>query len=1124
MCISRKPCIFVGMRNLFLIDCLWGLVFLASCANPEKDIQLFTRLSPEDSGIGFTNVLEYTEELNPYTFKNFYNGGGVAIGDLNNDGLADIFFCGNMVPNRLYLNQGGLKFKDITKEANLDSQGSWSTGVSLVDINGDGFLDIYVCKSGPPGGSKRYNELFINTTPLDPPLRGDRGVTFTEQAKSYGLDLVGLAVQTAFFDYDKDGDLDCYLLNNSITSIGSFELTEGLRSIPDTVGGNKLLRNDDGYFNDVTLASGIYSSKIGFGLGATVGDINQDGWPDIYVSNDFFEKDYLYINQQDGTFEDQLEHYIKETSMGSMGADLADINNDGLPEYFVTEMLPERRDRLVTKAFFESWKEQKNAQDKGYYNQFGRNVLQLNNGDGTFSEIGRYAGVEATDWSWASLIFDADNDGKKDLFVSNGIYKDLLDLDYLNFMSDASRVGNLLQSGDNSIRTIIDMMPSESIPNYIFHNNGNLTFTNKAHDWGMHEPTFSNGSAYGDLDNDGDLDLVVNNVNMVSAIYENRARQLLPQRNYLSLKLKGAGANTMAIGAKIKLYLNNEILYQEQNPSRGFESSVDHKLVFGIGSNKKVDSLCISWPGGGMTRLNNISVNQVLELDEREAGPNIPLKKKYVKPIFTEYVNNSMDFIHVESDYVDFDQERLLYHMNSTEGPCICKGDVNNDGKDDLYMGGASGQSGQLFIQVDSLGFSYTDAYFQKDRESEDLDCIFFDANGDGNQDLYVTSGSTEFSSFSVWLNDRLYFGNGNGEFIKSDQKLPIKGFEPTSVVVSLDFDQDGDQDLFVGGRSVPFYYGIPANSYLLENNGAGSFNQFTGNPVSMLNQLGMVTDATLADLDGDGIEELIVVGRWMPVKVFKFSKSGILDVSSEWIPEKSHGWYNTIETDDLNQDGLIDLVVGNHGLNSRFQASSDEPIELLVNDFDNSGTYEQIISMYYGGKQYPFTQLKDLASQLPQVSQRYQSFNDFKHDQTEALFPKEIQRQGVVLKTYNLASGIFINLGKKLKFQKLPIRGQISPIYAIKTGDFDHDEYRDIIVGGNFSWSKPEAGTYNAGFGALFRGSGHMTFDFVPNAEAGFHIDGEVRDIEEVSIGGRNLLIFTRNNHRIYSIEYAKQ
>jgi len=1099
------------MRNLIRTICTLGFIVFTNCTDSSKVVQLFVPLPFEDSGIEFTNSLQHTEQLNPYTFKNFYNGGGVAIGDINSDGLADIFFCGNMVSNKLYLNKGSLRFEDITVSAKLESKDVWSTGVSMVDINADGLLDIYVCKSGPPGGYKRHNELFINN--------GD--LTFTEQAKQYGLDNIGLSVHAAFFDYDKDGDLDCYLLNNAIKSIGSFEITKDTRLEPDSLGGNKLYRNDDLYFNDVTLVSGIYSSEIGFGLSAMVGDINNDSWPDIYISNDFFEKDYLYINQQNGTFKDQLEDYVKEISMGSMGADLADINNDGYAEYFVTEMLPERRDRLVTKTYFESWNEQKNAQSKGYYNQFGRNVLQLNNGDGTFSEIGRYAGVDATDWSWSSLIFDMDNDGLKDIFVSNGIYKDLLDLDYLNFMNDAPRIRDIIRSSDNTIKLMIDKMPSEPIVNYVFHNNGDLTFTNKGPQWGMHQPTFSNGSAYGDLDNDGDLDLVVNNVNMMSVIYENRSRQLLPERNYLALKLRGLGANTMAVGAKIRLYLDDEIIYQEQNPMRGFESTVDYKLVFGLGTNNKIDSVSIEWPGDMTTTLFNVKVNQLIELKQSDAKLSKPAIEIPTSPLFKQYLNDSLDFTHVENDYVDFNKDRLLFHMNSTEGPCICKGDVNNDGKDDLYIGGASGQTGKLFIQSDNGDFYSPVAHFENDAHSEDLDCAFFDADGDGNQDLYISSGGSEFSSLSVWLNDRLYFGNGNGGFTKTSQRLPFKGFESTSTVVPLDYDGDGDKDLFIGGRSVPFYYGVPADSYLLENDGHGVFKRVVNESTNMLNRLGMVTDATLADMDGDGTDELVVVGRWMPIKIFKISNGIISDISNDWDLDKSNGWYNTVEAEDLNGDGRIDLLVGNHGLNTRFQASINEPIELLVNDFDNNGSFEQIISMYSKDKQYPFVQLKELAMQLPAVAQRYTSFNDYKHDETAAVFPKEMQKKGFVMETFNLATGIYINNGKKLIFEKLPTRAQFSPVYAFKTGDFDNDGKVDIILGGNFNESKPEVGTYNASFGALFKGLGEGLFKFIPNSEAGFRIEGNIRDIEELQIENKKVLVFTRNNFRIFTIEY---
>ena len=547
----------------------------------------FTRLTEKQSGIDFNNKLSYTEQLNPYTYKNFYNGGGVGVGDINNDGRPDIFFCGNQVSNKLYLNKGEMKFEDITEQAGLMSQNVWSAGVSMVDINGDGLLDIYVCKSGPPGGNKRHNELFINN--------GD--LTFSEQSVQFGLDNEGLSSHAAFFDYDLDGDLDCYLLNNSIKSVGGYDIIENQRNRPDSLGGNKLLRNDEGYFNDVTKEVGIYASDIGFGLGVTIGDINQDQWPDIYVSNDFFERDYLYINDQKGGFNEVIEAYIQEMSKGSMGADFADINNDGQSEIFVTEMLPEHHQRQVSKALFESWDKHQLLVKNGYAHQFGRNVLQLNNGNNTFSEISRYAGVEATDWSWGALIFDMDNDGYKDIFVANGIYKDLLDLDYVNFMSQPGQIKNIIKTENDAIKSMIDLMPSEPLANYAFHNKGENTFENKAEVWGLTDLTFSSGAAYGDLDNDGDLDLVVNNVNMPSWIYQNNTQELDSLQNHLTIKLKGVGQNSQAIGSKIKVYVEGQIFYQELNPFRGFESTVDTKVLFGLG-NHKPDSLEIIWPDG----------------------------------------------------------------------------------------------------------------------------------------------------------------------------------------------------------------------------------------------------------------------------------------------------------------------------------------------------------------------------------------------------------------------------------------------------------------------------------------------------------------------------------------------
>jgi hypothetical protein len=616
-----------------IAKCLFGwclLVGFFSCQQPDPASilpqQLFTSLPPEATGIDFENNLEYTEAFNPYTYRNFYNGGGVAIGDVNNDGLADLYFCGNMRPNKLYLNQGNFQFEDITRKAGVACEGVWSSGVSMADVNGDGWLDIYVCKSGSPDGKNRNNELFINN--------GD--LTFTEQSAEWGVDDLGLSTHAVFFDYDKDGDLDCYLLNNSIRSVGGYDIRKDQRKERDPQGGNKLYRNElirpDGQgaatFTDVSEEAGIYGSMIGFGLGVTVGDVDRDGWQDIYVSNDFFERDYLYINQQDGTFKEVLEERMREISLSSMGADMADINNDGAPEIFVTDMLPGEEARLKTKTVFENWDKYQLNVKNGYFHQFSRNALQLNHGDGVFSEIGRMANVYATDWSWGALIVDLDNDGWKDIFVANGIYKDLTDQDYINFYSDPNTVRAIMEKKEGVIETLIDQIPSEAVPNYVFRNNGDLTFSNTAEEWGMGTPSFSNGSAYGDLDNDGDMDLVTNNVNMPPFLYRNETSHFHPERHFLQFQLRGSKKNTSAFGTQITVYSNDLEYYHEHIPMKGFQSSVDPLVHIGLGDIKQVDSVVVLWPDSKKTVLQNPQLDQVISLSQEDAPRKYVLRNQ----------------------------------------------------------------------------------------------------------------------------------------------------------------------------------------------------------------------------------------------------------------------------------------------------------------------------------------------------------------------------------------------------------------------------------------------------------------------------------------------------------------
>lgn len=1093
------------------------VIILASCKSdsqqPKAD-QLFQLHPASKTGIAFINKLSYTEELNPYTFRSFYNGGGVGLGDFNNDGLQDIFFAGNMVSNKLYLNKGNFKFEDITVSAGLQTEGVWSTGVSVVDVNADGYLDIYVCKSGPPGGTRRKNELFIN--------QGD--LTFKELASEYGLAFEGLSIHAAFFDYDKDGDLDCYLLNNSLRSVGGFDLRKDQRNIPDPEGGNRLLRNENGKYMDVSQSAGIYSSKIGFGLGVTIGDINKDGWPDMFVSNDFFEKDYLYINNQDGTFTESLENMIREISLGSMGADLADINNDGLPELYVTEMLPEHDDRLKTTSQFESWDKYKIASEEGYYRQFSRNAFQLNNGDGTFSEISRLAKTEATDWSWGALIFDMDNDGMKDIFVGNGIYKDLINQDYVNFIANANAVREILRKEKKVIKRLVDSIPSNQLPNYAFRNNGNLTFTNKAADWGLELPTHTNGSAYGDLDNDGDLDLVLNNVNMPSFVYENRSKQINPNSKTISFSLHGDDLNLFALGAKVFLYDSGTLFYQEVSPMRGFMSTVDTRLHFGVGPVDSIDSIRVEWPDGRLTMLKNTSTNQLIDVFQKDASVAKPLLKGVVTsaPLIKAVKLPGLQFEHRENEFVDFDRDRLLFNMISNEGPCVCTGDINQDGLDDFYIGGAKDQAGALFIQTQRGFKNIASEMFERDKDSEDTDCIFFDANGDGKNDLYVTSGGIEFSSSSSALLDRLYLNKGNGHFEKSLQPLPVStSFESTSTVSSADIDQDGDLDLFVGVRVIPFNYGMPGNGYILINDGRGIFSDATNTIAPQLQKVGMITKSRWVDLNQDNHIDLVIVGEWMPVMVFIQEDGKLIDRTKEFGLENTNGWYHALEIGDFNKDGKMDLAVGNHGLNSRFRATREEPVSMHLNDFDHNGTIEQIISRFDHGISYPLVLRNDLVAQIPSLKKKYLHFSDYRSKTMADIFTPEQLTESIVLNAYSFETTVFINKGNTFEKNTLPVQAQFAPIYSILAEDFNNDGNLDLLMGGNLYRAKPETGIYDGSYGLLLTGDGTGNFAPLSSTESGVSVKGEVRTMKQINYKKKKLVLVGKNNSQLEILSY---
>jgi len=1126
------------------------VAFLVGCQGPSDPAAtagdtLFTLLPAEKTGIDFRNDLTYDRDFNIYKYRNFYNGGGVGLGDFNQDGLIDIYFTANMGPNRFYLNRGDWRFEDVTEAAGLGGRRAWSTGVAVADVNGDGRLDLYVCNSGDVEGDDKENELFINNGPDE-----NGGITFTERAEEYGLADRGYSTHAAFFDYDKDGDLDLYLLNNSYQAIGSFNLRKNMRPVRDSVGGDKLFRQDQTatgaiFFTDVSTEAGIYGSVIGFGLGVTVGDVDRDGWPDIYVSNDFFERDYLYLNQQDGAFREVLEERFRSISAASMGADMADINNDGLPEIFVTDMLPGDNRRLKTKTTFEDWDKYQYNLTNGYYHQFTRNMLHLNNGPGPdgkvyFSDIGRLAGVEGTDWSWGALIADYDNDGYKDIFVANGIYQDLTDQDYIQFISHEENMRAMVVGDTVNYRALIDSIPIERVPNYAFANLGaqgeGLRFENRSAAWGLDQPSHSNGSAYGDLDNDGDLDLVINNVNMEAFVYRNERSPSIEEGapggvssrggHFLRFELSGEGRNTQAIGAQITLIAGDRTFFYEHMPMRGFQSSMDYRPLIGLGAVDTVDVVMVRWPNDQYTVLNEVPANQTLTLRQGDVGALSSTDEQVLTaagsaPAATLLQDLSaridIDYEHRENRFVDFDRDRLIPHMLSMEGARMLVGDVNGDGRDDLFIGGAKDEPGALFIQQSSGAFRRSnDALFEADRGSEDLGSLFFDADGDGDLDLYVCSGGHEFANGAPQLRDRLYLNEGRGQFRKSEQLLPVGRPESTSCVATADYDGDGDLDLFVGVRVQPFYYGVPGSGYLLQNDGTGTFVNVSATAAPGLKDLGMITDARWSDYDSDGDPDLIVVGEWMPVTVFQNNDGRLTDAGEALGLANTEGWWNTIEAGDLDGDGDPDFVLGNHGLNSRFRATAERPVELFVNDFDQNGSADHIICQYEGDRCYPIALKHDLVEQMPGLKKRYLRYANYAGETVRDIFPAELLDKSYHSVARTLASAVLINSGDAFTLHNLPLEAQLSPVYAVLVRDLTGDGLPDLVLGGNLDGAKPEVGRYDASYGLLLVGKGNGKFVPRRSNESGLLFTGQVRDIQLLRINGVDHLAVSKSNGKL--------
>ncbi len=1077
---------------------------------PAPDGQLFTLLPSSYTGVRFENRLTDTRELNVFTYRNYYNGGGVALGDLTGNGLPDLLLTSNLDANRLYLNEGEYRFRDVTEEARVAGNGFWATGATFVDIDGDGLLDIYVSYAGDVAGERRANELYINQG-LDA-----RGVpTFTEMAAAYGIADEGYSTHAAFFDYDRDGYLDLYLVNNSFRPVSSFGL-RNIRHVRDERGGDKLYRNVGGRFVDVSEQAGIYGSEIGFGLGVAVGDVNRDGWPDIYVANDFFERDYLYINNGDGTFTEVLDRQMPYISYFSMGLDIADINNDGWPDIFVTDMLPEDDHRLKTTAAFESWDVYQTKLKNDYHHQFMRNMLHVNNGNGTFSDIGQMAGVARTDWSWSALIADFDQDGHKDIYVTNGMPRDLTSQDYISFLANDATMAAASRSKRVDFLRLVEAMSSTPLPNYAFRNKGDLTFENQSANWGVATPGFSNGAAYGDLNGDGGLDLVVNNINQEAFIYRNNVRTLLDNR-YLQIKLEGDGSNRFGIGSKVTLRSGDRMFFQELMPSRGFQSSVDYVLTFGIGGLDAVESVMVEWPDGRVGIQRDVAANQRLIVRQSDAAMAEPVERPTVAPLFTDMTDEiGFTFVHQENEFVDFDRERLMPKLLSTEGPFMAVADVNGDGLSDAFIGGAKDQPGQLLIQQRDGQFVPTNAaMFERDRVSEDLGAVFFDATGNGVPDLYVVSGGSEFSDLAPALQDRLYLNDGRGNFRKAEGHLPSMNVSG-SRAAAADFDGDGHIDLFVGGRVVPWRYGIDPPSVLLRNDGRGRFTDVTAQVAPALARIGMVTDALWHDVDGDGRPDLVVIGEWMPISIFRNTGTGTLELMATPGLERSHGWWNRIIAGDFTGDGHTDFIVGNLGLNTRLRAAEDEPATMYTKDFSGNGFVEQIVSYYNNGTSYPLVLRDDLIKSITFLKSRYLNYADFAGQTVADIFTPEQLADAVLKTAHTFATSLVRNNGDgSFTVVPLPLEAQIAPVYGILAGDFDGDGNSDLLLAGNFAGVKPEIGRMTAGYGLFLRGDGTGNFTPVPTSESGFLVPGQARDIQRISTRQGELYVVTRNDNR---------
>ena len=1091
-------------KILLLIPVL-SVLFFSTCTNSKRDINPkeliggFELLSSEKTGIDFNNSITESKYFNHFFYGHIYNGSGVAIGDINNDGLPDVFFGGNQVIDKLYLNKGNLQFEDITRESKVSKNPGWSWGVTMVDINADGYLDIYVSRNGNSLDiEKRRNQLYINN--------GD--LTFTESAISFGLADVGFSSQAVFFDMDNDGDLDMYQVNQpadkKIMLINEIPL-EDYKFFRD-----RIYRNDNGKFKDVSKKVGI-SRDFAYGLSINASDFNNDGWTDLYVANDYAEPDFMYYNNGDGTFRNVINEELKHITQLSMGSDTGDVNNDGWIDLLTTDMTPEDHYRSKTNMASMSTERFNTLVEAGAHRQYMSNTLQINTGVGSFSDIANIAGILNTDWSWASLLVDLDNDGWKDIIISNGVKKDVENNDYLHLIKNLDKkttAEKLFQMSKDA--------PSQPMSNYAFRNKGNLQFEKVTKLWGFDTPSFSSGMAYGDLDNDGDLDIVINNMDSPAFIYENKATG-----NFLKIKLEGPVKNKFGFGAKAIIHHNNKFQVVENNVTRGFISSVEPGLFFGLGKDKKVEKVEVTWPDGKVNYFQNLRSNKTIIA--KYSNSVIKLKDTLVTKTVLKKVNIKdlgLGYSHKENEFDDFAEEILLPHKLSNNGPFSAVADVNGDGLEDLFIGGAAGQEGVLYFQIKDGKFQKSNSQlWEKDKSSEDLECLFFDADGDGDRDLYVTSGGTEYKQGNILLKDRLYINDGLGNFVKNLTALP-NIYESTQTVKSSDIDKDGDLDLFIGTRLISGKYPFPATSYLLINNN-GLFKKSTNKVAPDLKNIGLVTDAVFSDIDKDGDEDLLVVGEWMEIKVFENQNGLFIDSSRKFgIKSTSRGLWWSITANDIDNDGDDDYIIGNLGKNNKFKASKEHPFKIYANDFDSNGTNDVVLAKYYKDGYVPLRGKECTTQQMPFVSEKFKDYHSFASSKLLDILPKDKIEGAIIYQIENFESIILTNEEGKLKSKPLPIQAQVSPIKSALVDDFNEDGFKDILIIGNHYGVEVETTRYDAGYGAILLGDGANNFKFSPPTISGVHIPFDSRSIQSLNLNEEKVLLITNNNDSLIMLK----